>query len=127
VERLVRQAPALRLIVGKMVVEFQPAGSDKGVAIAAFLAEPPFAGRAPIFIGDVLPPDLSDDRDGSVGAAPLHAMQPGRGPLPRLEQSAPRRDRDPGRPVPQPGRLCAAECSSRPLLDCDRPVARLKT
>jgi trehalose 6-phosphate phosphatase len=56
-ERLVRQAPALRLIVGKMVVEFQPAGSNKGVTIAAFLGEPPFAGRAPIFIGD----DVTDE------------------------------------------------------------------
>ena len=56
-EGLVRQEPALRLIVGKMVVEFQPAGSDKGAAIAAFLAEPPFAGRAPIFIGD----DVTDE------------------------------------------------------------------
>lgn len=56
-EGLVRQEPALKLIVGKMVVEFQPAGSDKGAAIAAFLAEPPFAGRAPIFIGD----DITDE------------------------------------------------------------------
>jgi trehalose 6-phosphate phosphatase len=42
----------LRLIAGKMVVEFQPAIMDKGLAIAAFLAEPPFLGRRPIFVGD---------------------------------------------------------------------------
>ena len=42
----------LRLINGKMVVEFQPRSADKGRAIAAFLAEPPFLGRRPIFIGD---------------------------------------------------------------------------
>jgi trehalose 6-phosphate phosphatase len=54
---LARQQPALRLIVGKMVVEFQPVGGDKGTAIAAFLTEPPFAGRAPIFIGD----DVTDE------------------------------------------------------------------
>jgi trehalose 6-phosphate phosphatase len=44
--------PALRLIVGKMIVEFQPAAIHKGLAIAAFLAEPPFAGRRPVFVGD---------------------------------------------------------------------------
>jgi trehalose 6-phosphate phosphatase len=43
---------ALRLIAGKMVIEFQPCGADKGAAIAAFLNEPPFLGRRPIFVGD---------------------------------------------------------------------------
>jgi trehalose 6-phosphate phosphatase len=43
---------ALRLIAGKMVVEFQPTTVNKGLAIAAFLAEPPFLGRQAIFIGD---------------------------------------------------------------------------
>jgi trehalose 6-phosphate phosphatase len=45
-------APALRLIAGKMVVEFQPRSSSKAGAIAAFMAEPPFAGRRPVFLGD---------------------------------------------------------------------------
>ena len=35
-----------------MVFEFHPASSTKGTAIAAFLDEPPFAGRRPIFVGD---------------------------------------------------------------------------
>ncbi|MBV8506316.1 MAG: trehalose-phosphatase [Alphaproteobacteria bacterium] len=53
VERLHGEiAPVLRLITGKMVVEFQPRGADKGRAIAAFLAEPPFFGRRPVFVGD---------------------------------------------------------------------------
>ena len=43
---------ALRLIAGKMVVEFQPRGADKGAAISAFLGEPPFLGREPVFVGD---------------------------------------------------------------------------
>jgi trehalose 6-phosphate phosphatase len=43
---------ALRLIAGKMVVEFQPRNANKGSAIAAFLAEAPFAGRQPVFLGD---------------------------------------------------------------------------
>jgi trehalose 6-phosphate phosphatase len=43
---------ALRLITGKMVIEFQPRSANKGAAIAAFLAEAPFAGRRPVFVGD---------------------------------------------------------------------------
>jgi len=42
----------LRLIEGKMVVELQPRHRGKGAAIAAFLAEPPFAGRMPVSLGD---------------------------------------------------------------------------
>jgi trehalose 6-phosphate phosphatase len=42
---------------GKMVAELKPAGRDKGMAIAEFMREPPFAGRVPVFIGD----DLSDE------------------------------------------------------------------
>jgi trehalose 6-phosphate phosphatase len=49
---LTETKPALRLIAGKMVVEFQPSSVNKGLAIAAFLAEPPFFGRRPVFVGD---------------------------------------------------------------------------
>ncbi len=53
VEALHREfASALRLIPGKMVFEFQPRSADKGRAIAAFLAEPPFLGRRAVFVGD---------------------------------------------------------------------------
>jgi trehalose 6-phosphate phosphatase len=53
VEALYREtASVLRLIAGKMVFEFQPRSADKGRAIAAFLAEPPFLGRRPVFVGD---------------------------------------------------------------------------
>lgn len=43
--------------LGKMVVELRPSGMDKGVAIAEFLEEKPFRGRAPVFVGD----DLTDE------------------------------------------------------------------
>ena len=43
--------------LGKMVVELRPAGKDKGVAISEFLAEAPFRGRMPVFVGD----DLTDE------------------------------------------------------------------
>ena len=47
----------LRLIAGKMVVELLPRGRGKDGAIAAFLAEAPFCGRRPVFLGD----DVTDE------------------------------------------------------------------
>lgn len=47
---------------GKCVVEVKPAGVDKGTAIEEFLAEPPFAGRVPVCIGD----DLNDEHGFAV-------------------------------------------------------------
>ena len=52
-EQLLREhGNALRLIPGKMVVEFQPRHHGKGGAIAALMAEPPFRARVPVFLGD---------------------------------------------------------------------------
>ena len=42
----------LRLIDGKMLVELQPRLDGKHRAIDAFMEEPPFRGRRPIFLGD---------------------------------------------------------------------------
>jgi trehalose 6-phosphate phosphatase len=47
----------LELQRGKRVAELKPAGVDKGTAVTAYLAEAPFKGRRPVFIGD----DLSDE------------------------------------------------------------------
>jgi trehalose 6-phosphate phosphatase len=47
-----RYVPDFMIQKGKRVVELKPAGTDKGVAIAEIMSEPPFAGRTPVFVGD---------------------------------------------------------------------------
>jgi trehalose 6-phosphate phosphatase len=48
---------SLQLLQGKAVVEVKSASVDKGAAIVAFLQEPPFKGRLPVFAGD----DVTDE------------------------------------------------------------------
>lgn len=44
--------PEFALLDGHAVIEVKPAAHTKDSAVTAFMAEPPFAGRTPIFIGD---------------------------------------------------------------------------
>ena len=59
-------ATGLVLQRGDMVVELRTPGADKGQALTAFMAQPPFKGATPVMLGD----DLTDE-DGFRAAAAL--------------------------------------------------------
>lgn len=54
---MVGLAADFELLDGKMVLEIRRRGGHKGDAVASFMAEPPFRGRLPVFIGD----DVTDE------------------------------------------------------------------
>ena len=75
-----RQCEALgeefHLQPGKQILELKPAGHHKGTVIEAFLAEPPFAGRVPVFLGD----DVTDeDAFATVNHLGGHSIRVGHG------------------------------------------------
>ncbi len=56
----------LTLQPGHLVIELKTPGTDKGTALTAFMAEPPFRGAVPVMLGD----DLTDE-DGFRAAEAL--------------------------------------------------------
>lgn len=76
---------AWELLLGHCVCELKQRGVSKGTAVQAFLAEPPFAGRLPVFIGD----DVTDE-DGfvAVQAAGGFGIHVGAGPTQAMYQLA---------------------------------------
>ena len=82
VEREVRRVTdelgdGFELQAGKFVFEVKPSGKDKGTAIAEFMAEAPFAGRTPVFVGDDLTDELGFDLVNRIGG---ESVKVGAGP-----------------------------------------------
>lgn len=72
----VRRTPGMELLHGKFVFEIKPAGVSKGTAIRNFMAQPPFAGRVPMFAGD----DTTDEAGfAAVAALQGHTIKVGEG------------------------------------------------
>ena len=64
--RRVAEVSGLSLQLGHMVAELRTPGPNKGDSVRAFMAEQPFAGAVPVFVGD----DLTDE-DGFIAATAL--------------------------------------------------------
>ena len=56
-EAVAADLPGYELQPGNLVMEFKPAGMDKGRAVEELMRQPPFAGRTPVYLGD----DLTDE------------------------------------------------------------------
>lgn len=63
---MVTGTPGFQMLPAHMLWEVRPIGADKGGAVRALMARPPFAGRRPVFIGD----DVTDE-DGMRAARAL--------------------------------------------------------
>lgn len=70
-------SPGLDLMQGKCVIDVKPAGVSKGTAIAAFMAEAPFAGRVPLFVGDDVTDEAGFEQVQRMGG---HTVKVGAGP-----------------------------------------------
>ena len=66
VTRLIASSPiAIEAMDARCAIELKAPGHDKGRAIAAFLSQPVFGGRTPVFVGD----DATDESGFAVAAA----------------------------------------------------------
>ena len=71
-----KRAAGVDLMKGKFVFEIKASGVSKGTALQAFMRQPPFAGRVPVFAGD----DTTDEAGfGAAQAMGGHGIKVGDG------------------------------------------------
>lgn len=75
-EAVVAAHSGFRLLSGKMVFELKPRGYDKGGALRAFMAEPPFAGRVPVFVGDDVTDEFGFEAANQMGGVSVLVGEP---------------------------------------------------
>jgi trehalose 6-phosphate phosphatase len=83
------ESPRLRVIHGKMVSELSPRHRDKGAAVSAFLAEPPFRGRLPVYLGDDTTDEDAFAEIGRRGGVAIRVGEGGESAAPYLLPSVP--------------------------------------
>ena len=59
--------PDYELLRGSKVVEVKPSAMNKGAAVRAFMREPPFADRTPVFVGDDVTDEAAFEAVNSLG------------------------------------------------------------
>jgi trehalose 6-phosphate phosphatase len=74
-EQLVSASEDAVLLPAHCAFELKPSGGNKGDALAIFMAQPPFAGRPPIFIGDDVTDEPAIRKAIDLGGAGLHVAR----------------------------------------------------
>ncbi len=74
-QRLAAPYPQLQLLPAHAALEIRMCGTDKGAALAAFMRQPPFAGRKPVFIGDDVTDEPAIARASEMGGLGLHVAR----------------------------------------------------
>jgi trehalose 6-phosphate phosphatase len=74
-EQLVGAGDDAVLLPAHCAFELKPRGGNKGDALATFMAQEPFAGRPPIFIGDDVTDEPAIRKANELGGAGLHVAR----------------------------------------------------
>ncbi len=75
VDSLIAQSPDATLLLAHCAFELKPKSGTKADALAHFMASAPFAGRAPIFIGDDTTDEPAIAKANELGGAGLHVAR----------------------------------------------------
>ncbi len=75
VEGLIAGSDDAVLLPAHCAFELKARGGDKGDALAAFMAQPPFAGRVPIFVGDDVTDEPAIAQATALGGLGLHVAR----------------------------------------------------